>query len=168
MDSFPPLPFKWTGAAFVPLSAHRAGHYLKAGERYVLVQHQERSTAAHNHEFAWLNEVWMSLPDHLAERFPSSEHLRKWALIRCGYSDSHTIACSSKAEAQRIAAFIRPMDEFAVVIVSEGTVTRFTAKSQSRRAMGAKDFQRSKELMMDCVAKLVGTTADQLPQTRAA
>ncbi|WP_216073446.1 hypothetical protein, partial [Acinetobacter baumannii] len=73
--------------------------------------------ASHNHEFAWLHEAWHSLPERYAEQFPSSEHLRKYALIQAGYSNSHSLVCGSKAEALRLAAFIRPMDEFAVVTV---------------------------------------------------
>lgn len=168
MQSFPPMPFKWNGAVMVPLQPQRAEKFFEHGERYVMVQHQERSQASHNHEFGWLREAWMNLPEHLAERFPSEEHLRKWALIRAGYSDSQTITCNSKAEAQRVAAFIRPIDEFSVVIVNGPTVTRFTAKSQSRRAMGAADFQRSKTLIMEIVAKMIGVEPAQLAHARAA
>jgi hypothetical protein len=110
----------------------------------------------------------MSLPDHLAEKFPTAEHLRKWALIRAGYSDSHTITCASKAEALRVAAFIRPIDEFAVVVTQGATVTRYTAKSQSRRAMGAKEFQDSKTKIMEVVARMIGVEPAQLPQQEAA
>jgi hypothetical protein len=168
MQSFPPMPFKWTGATMVPLQPQRAESCLDVGERYVLVQHQERSQSSHNHEFGWLREAWVNLPDNLAERFPSEEHLRKWALIRAGYSDSQTITCNSKAEAQRVAAFIRPIDEFSVVIVAGPTVTRYTAKSQSRRAMGGADFQRSKTLIMEVIAKLLGVDPENLAQVRAA
>jgi hypothetical protein len=168
MQSFPPMPFKWTGATMVPLQPQRAESFFDVGERYVLVQHQERSQSSHNHEFGWLREAWVNLPDNLAERFPSEEHLRKWALIRAGYSDSQTITCNSKAEAQRVAAFIRPIDEFSVVIVAGPTVTRYTAKSQSRRAMGGADFQRSKTLIMEVIAKLLGVDPENLAQVRAA
>jgi hypothetical protein len=128
----------------------------------------QRSEVSHKHEFAWLREAWMSLPDDLAERFPTAEHLRKWALIRAGYSDSHTITCASKAEALRVAAFIRPIDEFAIVVTNEATVTRFTAKSQSRKAMGAADFQRSKTLIMEVIARMLGVEPGELPHQEAA
>jgi hypothetical protein len=152
----------------VPLQPQRAEKFFEAGERYIMVEHQDRSQSSHNHEFGWLREAWMNLPERFAERFPSETHLRKWALIRAGYSDSHTITCSSKAEAIRIAAFIRPMDEFSIVIVNGPTVTRYTAKSQSRRAMGAADFQRSKTLIMEIVAKMIGVEPAQLARAQAA
>jgi hypothetical protein len=151
-----------------PINGRRADAFYTVGERYIMAPVCQRSDATHKHEFAWLREAWMSLPDHLAERFPSAEHLRKWALIRAGYSDSHTITCASKAEALRVAAFIRPIDEFAVVIASGATVTRYTAKSQSRRAMGAKEFQDSKTAIMEVVAQLLGVEPDALPQREAA
>jgi len=168
MDTFPPLTCDWDGEVFRPIHPRRADNYLTVGERYSLVQYEERSSASHNHEFAWLKEAWLSLPEHLAEKFPTSEHLRKWALIRAGYSDSHTIVCSSKAEAVRVAAFIRPMDEFAVVVVQGATVTRYTAKSQSKRAMGAKTFYESKERIMEVVARMLDVEPQELPQARAA
>jgi hypothetical protein len=168
MDTFPPQHFEWNGEAMTPLHPRRADKTFVVGQRYSLVQYEERSSASHNHEFAWLKEAWLSLPERLADRFPSPEHLRKWALIRAGYSDSHTITCRSKAEATRVAAFIRPIDEFAVVIVQGTTVTRCTAKSQSKRAMGAKEFYESKERIMEVVARMLNVEPQELPRARAA
>lgn len=167
-DATPPCAFEWDGDVMKPINAKRADAFYTVGERYILAPVSNRSDATHKHEFAWLREAWMSLPEHLAERFPTAEHLRKWALIRAGYSDSHTITCSSKAEALRLAAFIRPIDEFAVVITNEATVTRYTARSQSRRAMGAKEFQDSKTKIMEVVAKMLGVEPGEMPQREAA
>lgn len=168
MDTFPPQHFEWNGEAMIPLHRRRADQTFVVGQRYSLVQYEDRSAASHKHEFAWLHEAWQSLPEHLTDKFPTSEHLRKYALIRAGYSDSHTITCKSKAEALRVAAFIRPIDEFAVVVTQEATVTRFTAKSQSRRAMGNKEFQQSKEKIMEVVARMLDVEPQELPQARAA
>lgn len=167
-DTAPPVPFLWDGEVMKPLQPKRADAFYTVGERYIMVPVCQRSDATHKHEFAWLREAWMNLPDDLAERFPTAEHLRKWALIRAGYSDSHTITCHNKAEALRVAAFIRPIDEFAVVITNEATVTRYTAKSQSRRAMGAKEFQDSKTKIMEVVARMLGVEPGALPQREAA
>lgn len=168
-DTAPPEPFEWTDEGVMrPLRPKRADKFYAVGERYMLAPVCQRSDASHRHEFAWLREAWMSLPDHLAERFPSSEHLRKFALIKAGYCDSHTLACSSKAEALRIAAFIRPTDEFAVVIVDGSTVTRYTARSQSRRAMNKTDFQNSKDAIMDVIAQMLGVETKDLAQAVAA
>jgi len=166
-----PIAFVWTDDGVMkPLHPRSADKEYAIGERYVLVPHEERSGASHGHQFAWLREAWLSLPEHLADapHCASPEHLRKWALIRAGYSDSHTITCASKAEALRVAAFIRPIDEFAVVVTQGATVTRFTAKSQSRRAMGAQEFQESKTKIMEVIARLLGVDPAALPQREAA
>ncbi len=100
--------------------------------------------------------------------FPTAEHLRKFALIRCGYSDQRQIVCASKAEAQRVAGFVRPMDEYAVVTTSEAVVSVFTAQSQSRKAMGHRPFQESKNKVLDYIAGLLGVNRAEVPEARAA
>jgi hypothetical protein len=152
----------------VPVHPQRSSRYFKEGERYTLARYEERSSAAHNHEFAWLAEAWASLPETLAERFPTSEHLRKWALIRAGYSHSNTLLCKSRAEAVRVAAFLRPMDEFAVIIVQGMALTRYVAMSQSKRAMGAKVFYQSKEKIIDIIAHMIGVEPKLLGGIQAA
>ena len=56
-----------------------------------------------------------------------------------------------------MAAFVKPMDEFAIVTVSEAVVNVWTAKSQSVKAMGKKDFQASKDAVMAILAEMIGT-----------
>ena len=48
------------------------------------------------------------------------------------------------------------------VVVNEATVTVMTAKSQSMRAMGRVEFQRSKEAVLDVVAQMIGVKRDAL------
>lgn len=67
------------------------------------------------------------------------------------------MVCSSKAEAQRIAAFMRPIDEYAIIIASEAAVRVFTAESQSHKAMGAERFQQSKQAVLEFIDELLGT-----------
>ena len=132
------------------------------GQRYIIEPREERSAESHRHYFACINEAWSNLPEDMAERLPTSDHLRKYALIKSGYRDERSIACSSKAEARKIAAFVKPIDDFAVVTVSDATVTVFTAKSQSMRAMGKNEFAISKDKVLDIIAAMIGTTADAL------
>lgn len=155
-----PIPMLWEGDVFRPLPgyARACDRAFVVGAVYRLAEHEERSQASHNHFFAAVAEAHANLPEHLAERLPTPEHLRKFALIKAGYADSRTLVASSKAEAQRLAAFVRPMDSFAVVVASEATVTVWTAKSQSVRAMGKKEFQESKDAVLDIIAGLIGTT----------
>jgi hypothetical protein len=100
--------------------------------------------------------LWHSLPESAAAQFPTSEHLRKFALIKCGYANHRQFVASSKAEALRIAAFVRPTDEYAVVSVDGNIVNQWTAQSQNMRAMGKQAFQASKEAVLDYIGALLG------------
>lgn len=159
-----PIVCSWDGEVFVPLKrfAKLCDQRFVIGEFYYLEESKSRSDVSHRHYFACVHDGWMNLPEHMTERFPTQEHLRKWCLIKCGYHDQRSIVASSKAEAQRIAAFIRPVDEFAVIVVSECTVTIYTAKSQSKKAMGNDDFQDSKRKVLDMIAGMIGTDATSL------
>lgn len=157
MSALPPIYCEWDGEAWKPLPRFHnlANAALVVGEVYPLVVHEERSQASHNHEFAWLKEAWLNLPEHLAGQFPSPESLRKYALIKAGYCDLQTFVCGSRAEAMRWAANIRPMDEYSIVETQGSTVRRYTAQSQSKRAMGAEAFRDSKNKILDIIAGLL-------------
>ena len=159
-----PVPCTWDGEAFVPRSRFTklCDKQFVVGADYPLIVHEERSGQSHKHYFATVADGWRNLPEDLAEDFPTSEHLRKYALIKAGYCDRRSIVCASKAEAQRVAAFIEPMDDFALVTVAEATVTVYTAQSQSQRAMGKKVFQASKVAVLDIIAAMIGTTPEAL------
>lgn len=134
----------------------RADREYVVGEVYKMAPAHDRSQATHNHFFALIAEAWGTLPDHMLDEYPSPEHLRKKMLVRCGYADERSIVCASKAEAQRVAAFIKPMDEYAVVTVREAVVRVYTPQSQSKKAMGAEAFQESKSKVLDAISDLLG------------
>ena len=142
--------------------AREADKQFVVGEHYRLAEHNDRSTPSHNHYFAAIGEAWENLPEHLLEEYPSPDHLRRKMLVRAGYADERSIVCSSKAEAQRLAAFIKPMDAYAVVIVKESVVRVYTAQSQSYKAMGKQAFQESKDKVLDQIAALLGTNPEDL------
>lgn len=164
-DNHVPILSIWDGEAFIPISpawGKRAdGHYV-VGERYYIAPIEDRSGRSHRHYFAAVAEVWKNLPDEYAERFQTAEHLRKWALIKTGWRDERTVVCAGKAEAQRVAAFTKPIDDFAVVVARDAVVVHWTAKSQSARAMGKQDFQKSKDDVLGVLAEMIGTTPDTL------
>ena len=162
MTSAPPLDFAWNGSEMIPRHPKLADRYFVVGQTYRLEPREDRSSRSHAHYFAALHEAWLNLPAEWTERFPSEDHLRKYALIKTGFCDQRTFVCSSKAEARRLLPFIAQMDQYAVVTVSETVVTVYTARSQSMRAMGKKPFGESKEAVLDYVASLIGTTSDAL------
>ena len=85
-----PQPFRWSGSAMEPIRPRAADRAYVIGEVYTLDIWEPRSTASHNHEFAWLAEAWRNLPENLADLYPTPEHLRKRALIDAGYYDERS------------------------------------------------------------------------------
>jgi hypothetical protein len=162
--SAPPILTTWDGEAFAPLQrfAKLCDREFVVGQQYRIVIEEERSQVSHSHFFASVNEAWKTLPESIAEHYPTAEHLRKYALVKAGYADERSIVCASKAEAQRVAAFVKPMDGFAVVVVRDATVKVFTAQSQSTKAMGKAAFQDSKQKVLDVIADMIGVSADTL------
>lgn len=163
------IAFKWDGErdAMVPLS-----RFLKEcraefadEETYILATQEQRSSQSHKHYFASIQSAWANLPEAIGTQFKTAEHLRKRALIETGYHDSHSIVLSSKAEALSVAAFMEPLDEYGVVIVKASTVTRYTAKSQSLRAMGKEDFQKSKDAVLEYISGLIDVTPKALSES---
>lgn len=164
MTTIAPLAFRWDGDAMLPLNPRIADKQYVVGEVYRLEPREERSGASHSHYFAALNEAHANLPEYLAEQFPTVDHLRRWALIKAGFCDQRSVVAASKAEALKIAAFMKPMDPFAVVTAVNAVVTVFTAKSQSMKAMGKDAFEDSKTAVLEIAAQMVGASVTTLKQ----
>lgn len=166
-----PITFRWEGDAFIPASVHwarQADKQFVVGELYRMAEQHDRSTNSHRHFFAVIADAWRTLPDQMLEQYPTSEHLRKKALVWKGYRDERTIVAASQAEAERMAAFVKPMDDFAVVTVRDAVIRVWTAKSQSVKAMGAKEFQQSKSDVLDFIDDLLGVERGSVAKSEAA
>lgn len=159
-----PVKFRWAGAAMIPLAPALAKSLYTVDEVYPLEVREERSGAAHNHYFAVINEGWQNLPEIETLRFPTADHLRKWLLIKAGYYSERQIVVASAAEAVRVASFIKPMDDYAVVVPKGATVSVFTARSQSMKAQGRKEFQASKDAVLNLLAEMIGVERRALEQ----
>jgi hypothetical protein len=163
-----PAIYTWNGEAMVPLPRFLplCNRQFVFGERYRLSEFEERSASSHSHYFARLNEVWTNLPEPLMARFPTPERLRKWALCRTEYRNERRIACHSKADAYRIAAFMQSQnlgdDHYVEIAVHRRVIIEITPKSQSYKAMGKKDFQDSKQQVLDIITDLIEITPQQL------
>lgn len=123
---------------------------------------EHRSAKSHDHFFACVNEAWKSLPENMADDFPSPEHLRKWALIKAGFCSETRIVCANNAEAMTLAAKAKAMDKFSLVAIDGKLVTIWTADSQRKDAMGRQAFQEAKDRALDEISKLIGTNAATL------
>lgn len=159
-----PFPFTWNGEAMVPprAFARRADQTFVVGQTYTLVEVQDRSSASHRHYFAQVREAFANLPEAAAERFPTENHLRKYALIKAGFYDERSFTAASRAEALRLAAFLRPIDEFALVITTDKTVTEYRAKSQDSTSMDKATFQDSKDKVLAVLSEMIGVTPSTL------
>lgn len=167
-----PLVYTFIDGAMVPLGrfGRLAHEQYEPNQTYFLGDIEERSEVSHRHEFVWLKEAWETLPEDLGEKYPSSEHLRKAALIATGWSTIHDYACVTPAEARRTYAIIRSLvDEYAVVVVQDAVVRVVEARSQARAKMKPADFQKSKQDILDWVSGLLGVEPSSLsppPETR--
>lgn len=150
--------YEWDGETMRPLPRFHnlANAEFVVGERYRCEVQEDRSWVSHKHQFAWLHEAWLTLPEHVAARFMNEDQLRKHGLISGGFCDSTTIVCASRAEAERWCKHLRSREPDTVVSINGNVLVQFTAWSQSRRAMDAKTFQRSKQAVLDYVDGLLG------------
>lgn len=155
-----PVVFQWDGDAMTPLPrfSRLCNEEFVIGEHYKMNAQSERSWKTHRHFFVTLYDAWLNLPENVSMEAwaQSSEHLRKYALIKTGWYNSQTHACGSMAEAQRWARNLRPYDEYSITVQVGSTVVVYKAKSQSTKAMGARDFQQSKNDVLDFAAGLLG------------
>lgn len=168
-----PVLMMWDGEHLTPANAYQqriADEELVCGQRYLMVEMEDRSRASHNHQFAWLKQAWQSLPEHFSDApwAQSPEALRKYALIRTRHCDVRTVACGSNAAALRVAAITRELDPFSLASVEGSTCSVFTAHSQSHRAMGKDAFNQSKRDILEFIAGLIGVTPETLQRQRNA
>lgn len=158
----PALPFVWTGEAFAPPPgfARRCDETFVIGQRYVLTEVQERSSASHRQLFAVVREAWMNLGEADAQRFPSDKVLRKHCLIKAGFCDVQETVCKFKTEANRLAATIQAtaamLDDYVIVTVRGKVVTSYRAKSMDMRSMDRATFQEAKEAILRVLAEMLG------------
>jgi hypothetical protein len=160
-----PIIFSWTDDGVMkplPRFTIRCDREFVVGERYSLIQHEERSGATHRHFFACINDAFTNLPEDLAGRFKTAEHLRKWALIKCGYCEERTLVFSTPLDARRAAAFVTSMDDYVVVLIKGSIVSVYSAASQSPRAMNKDEFQASKRDVLELIAGMIGVSASDL------
>ena len=144
MTAYRPTRFRWTGEVMEPTASlgrpepvqRRRG--LPARGPGGAVDQQPPGL------FRGDQRGWSNLPEHEAQRFPTADHLRKWLLIKAGYFTERQIVVATAAEAVRVASFIKPMDDYAVVVPKGATVSVFTAKSQSMKAQSAARTSRSR------------------------
>ena len=159
-----PIPFIWNGSVMVPHPRFKTlcDRQFMLDEQYVLAANEEVSTASRGQYFASLRDAWMNLPDDVAKRFPTQDHLRRWCLIKAGFCDERSIVCDTPSDARRLAMMARSLDGYAVITQKENVVVIYTAKSQSAAAMTKEQFQDSKQKVLDLVSEMIGVNRGTL------
>jgi hypothetical protein len=157
--AIPPIPFRASGGVMTPQGAQAAkaaARYYPDGETVWLVPHHDRSMKSHRHQFSWIREAFLNLPEHYAGHFMDPDHLRKTALIHCGYRTQRDIVCATEEAALQLAAWAQMKDRYAAVVVAGCVVTILEAESQSQKAMGRERFNESKAAILDYIAGMLG------------
>lgn len=150
--------------AMVPIARYvnTAARQYHEGEEYPLVIMETRSRASHSQYFAALNDGFHNLPEKIAVRWPTAEHLRKWLLIETNWFDEAEIDCASPKHATQTAALIRSFDDYARISVHGAKVIIRRAKSQSIAAMGKQPFEASKKEVLDLLESFIGVSRGSL------
>lgn len=146
-----PIPMTYSGGGIF-MADRRAIQMCEdrfgAGEALTMATVEERSKRSHDHFFATMEELWQTLPEHLADVYPTADSFRKRALIATNHCDANTTVCASNAEALRMLALANALAPESLAIVRGAVVIVYTAHSQSMKAMGKATFQKSKD---DCL-----------------
>ena len=148
-----------------PSRPHLADKAFVVGQHYWLEEVSERSWVSHRQEFAFVREAWQTLPYAVAEKFATPEHLRKAALIATGWHNETILNAGTRADAVRLAAFVRSADEFAHIAIRGPTVVVRKARSQRMRGpgrMNKADFQASKTDILGWISALIGVEPEDL------
>ena len=164
----PPFPFVWScdRNAFYPKRGfeERADKSYVDGQIYILAPVEHRSKPSHDQQFAYIEELWGNLPEDIAGQFPTPDHLRKHALIMTGHCHVSRKHFSTPKDAVMAAALLTeaPKDDYELVTVDGHYVTRARAKSQSYRAMGKAEFQKSKADAIAWIEDLIGINKENV------
>lgn len=169
-DEIPPLMFVWTPdagplGAMVPYRGHArriAAHY-EPGMGYLLHPAPLGSTPFERGFFAAVNEAWKNLPENKHEEYPTSEHLRKRALIKCGFYNLAEQVFDTEKDAQRAAAIAKGDDEYCVVVASGTCVRKYTAQSMKIRTTDdRKKFKEMANAVLDLLSATIGVRRSEL------
>jgi len=133
------------------------------GSEHLLILSETRDRKSHNHFMAAVHSAWMNLAEEWNGFFPTEDHLRKWALVKEGFCTKVEHVCHTSAEAARLVAAFRDIDQYAVISKKGNVVLVFQAESQSELEMGGGErWRESKKKVLDRVASMSRTTPEQL------
>lgn len=162
-----PLLCEWTGEAFKPLPRHAKAcdEAFVVGARYAVEAQPLQSEKARRFYHVQLADLWASLPEEIAERWPTVEIFRKAGLIACGFCHKSEVVCANNREAQNCAASYARLDDYVVVEIRDRVVSMWVAKSQKKAVMtDPAERKASNRCVLEWAAAQIGVE----PQSEAA
>lgn len=144
--------------AMVPLQRYAVvakRQYGEDGSEHTLTPLEERSMASHNQYFAAVGEGFKNLPEEIAPRFPSVEHLRGWLLCETGWCDEDEFTVDDEHSRKSLIKWIRDESPYAQIHQRGSKVLVRRPKSQSMAAMKKQAFQDSKRDVLDLLESMV-------------
>lgn len=155
----PSIFYTWTDQGVwkpLPRFAPECEEHFSVGEVHQLEVVQPRSKESHDHYFVCLHEAYLQLPHLFDREFTNETKFRKWLLIEAGYCHETRFQAATNEDAERFAALCAGLDEYARVDVLGSFVSVRKARSQSKKKMGNRVFQESKQAVFDVYYKLTG------------
>lgn len=148
----------WDGTSFVPLPRHakQCDAEFVVGERYAIEPQKLVSEKARRFFHAQLHDMWASLPDEIAERYPSVESFRKAGLIAEGFCHKTEAVCATNQQAQALAASYARLDDYVVVEIRDRAICVWTARSQKKNAMEPDERKKANRAVLEWAAALIG------------
>jgi hypothetical protein len=134
----------------------RARRQYANGHKYRLEVREDRSSRSHAHYFACLKDIHDNLSDEQRTEYPTVEHLRKRALIKCKFYNMREYACETIRHAKNLEALAGQLDEYAIVVRKNDVVRVYTAMSQDLHTMDREKFTMSKNAVLDLCSEMIG------------
>ena len=135
-----------------------------------------RSRESHNHYFARLQRAFDQLPEAFvrAHKIIDKHDMRAWALTEAGHvkRDVHLKASRKEADAfaEGLTATKRMREQWpprTVISVKGAVVIIQTPKSQKEDFMNGKQFNKSKQDVLEVLANVIGISVDDLARQYA-
>ena len=162
---------EWDGQAFKPLPHHAKAcdAAFVVGQRYSVEAQPLASEKSRRFYHAQLAEIWASLPEEIAERWPTVEIFRKAGLIACGFCHKSEVVCANNREAQKLATSYARLDDYVVVEIRDCVVCMWVAKSQRKTAMtDPQERKASNRAVLEWAAAQVGVEPCAVADQRSA
>jgi len=147
--------------------ADLAARQFEIGGEYSLIVKQQRSRKSHNFYFASIADGYANLPEDIKDRWPTSEHMRKWLLIEAGFCNEREFdfeGHNADAQARKLGTFIRSVDRYAQISIHSFEINKVKvivrcAKSQAMSgpaAMSVEEFKASTRAVLELLDELIG------------